>query len=622
MPRLLTLAFSFALAASSLLAVSADLPSASGQKPPGRALNVLFLGDKGHHRPADRAAQLIPAMAGRGITVTYTEKLEDLNAATLARYDALLIYANIERIEPEQEKALIDYVAAGGGLVPVHCASYCFLNSPKYIALVGAQFQRHGTGEFDTKIVDPSHPIMKGFEPFRTWDETYVHHKHNEKDRHVLQVREDGDKAEPWTWVRTEGKGRVFYTAYGHDARTWQKPGFQDLIERGIRWAANKGDVFDSRGRVQTGLAPFSYDESTVDIPNYLPGRRWGTQGEAIRKMQKPLPPEESIKHLVVPAGFEPVLFAAEPEIYKPICMTWDHRGRLWIAESTDYPNAKRRDGNGNDRITICEDTNGDGRADSFKVFAEGLNIPTSLLCFDGGVIVLQAPDTLFLKDTDGDGRADVKKVLFTGWGISDTHAGPSNLRWGLDNWVWGIVGYSAFRGKVGGEDLRFTQGFYRFKPDGSKLEYVRTTNNNSWGVGFSEEGLVFGSTANGCPSVFMPVANRYYEAVRGMAPQTLQSIAASNSFYPLTDKVRQVDWHGGFTAAPAMLCTPPGRIPVSTGTRRPSWPSRPVTWSPRSRSIAGAASSSTTTAGTCWPATTNGPRRSTPRSDRTATSG
>ena len=91
------------------------------------------------------------------------------------------------------------------------------------------------------------------------------------------------------------------------------------------------------------------------------------------------------MQHLVVPPGFEPRLFAAEPEIYKPLCMTWDHRGRLWIAESTDYPNTKRRDGQGRDRITICEDTNGDGRADSFKVFAEGLNIPTSLLFANGG---------------------------------------------------------------------------------------------------------------------------------------------------------------------------------------------------------------------------------------------
>ena len=230
--------------------------------------------------------------------------------------------------------------------------------------------------------------------------------------------------------------------------------------------------------------------------------------------------------------------------------MTWDHRGRLCIAESTDYPNTKRRDGQGRDRITLCEDTDADGRADSFKVFAEGLNIPTSLLSADGGLIVLQAPDTLFLKDTDGDGRADVKKVLFTGWGISDTHAGPSNLRWGLDNWVWGIVGYSAFRGTVGGETIRFGQGLFRFKPDGTKLEFLRSTNNNSWGVGFSEEGLVFGSTANGCPSVYLPIPNRYYEAVRGWSAVQLESIAASNSFYPVTEHVRQVDFHGGFTAA------------------------------------------------------------------------
>jgi putative membrane-bound dehydrogenase-like protein len=513
-------------------------------------IKVLFLGDGGHHRPADRAAQLIPVLAGRGINITYTEKVADLSPATLARYDALLIYANIIRIGPDQEQALLDYVTGGGGFVPVHCASYCFLNSPKYIALVGAQFQRHGTGEFETKIVDPSHPIMQGFVPFRTWDETYVHHKHNTKDRHLLQTRSEGTADEPWTWVRTEGKGRVFYTAYGHDERTWQNPSFHDLIERGIRWASAKGPVYDSRGRVAAGLPPFSYEQSTVDIPNYLPRRQWGTQGDAIHKMQTPLAWDESIKHLVVPPGFEAQLFTAEPDIYKPICMTWDHRGRLWIAESTDYPNAKRRDGQGHDRISILEDTNGDGRADSFNVFAEGLNIPTSLLCHDGGVIVLQAPDTLFLKDTDGDGRADLRKVLFTGWGIGDTHAGPSNLRWGLDNWVWGIVGYSAFRGKVGGESLGFGEGFYRFKPDGSKLEFVRSTSNNSWGVGFSEEGLVFGSTANGCPSVYMPIPNRYYEAVRGRAALRLESIAASNRFYPVTDKVRQVDYHGGFTAA------------------------------------------------------------------------
>jgi uncharacterized protein len=550
MKRIVLLAALFGLVLPIAGGVAAQPESSRDGRPTASAIKVLFLGDQGHHHPSDRAAQLTPVLAGRGIDVTYTENLADLNTDTLARYDALAIYANINDIRPEQEAALVAYVTNGGGFVPIHCASYCFLNSPRYIALVGAQFQRHGTGQFDTNVVDAAHPIIKGLVPFHTWDETYVHTKHNAKDRHVLQTRTEGKTEEPWTWVRTEGKGRVFYTAYGHDARTWQEPGFHDLIERGIRWATAKGDVFDSRSRVAAGLPPFRYEESPGEIPNYLPGQRWGTQGAAIHQMQKPLEPAESIKHLVVPPGFEPRLFAAEPEIYKPLCMTWDDRGRLWIAESTDYPNTKRRDGQGRDRISILEDKDGDGKADSFTVFAEGLNIPTSMLYHDGGVIILQAPDTLFLKDTNGDGKADVRKVLFTGWGIGDTHAGPSNLRWGLDNWVWGIVGYSRFDGKVGGETHSFSQGLYRFKPDGSKLEFVRSTNNNSWGVGFSEEGLVFGSTANGCPSVYMPIANRYYEAVRGRAPARLESIAASNRFYPVTDKVRQVDFHGGFTAA------------------------------------------------------------------------
>ena len=78
----------------------------------------------------------------------------------------------------------------GGGFVPLHCASFCFLNSPEYIALVDAQFQKHGTGQFETTVVDPDHPIIEGLEPFRTWDETYVHTRHNTKDRHVLQTRD------------------------------------------------------------------------------------------------------------------------------------------------------------------------------------------------------------------------------------------------------------------------------------------------------------------------------------------------------------------------------------------------------------------------------------------------
>jgi putative membrane-bound dehydrogenase-like protein len=519
-------------------------------------IKVLFLGDNGHHQPALRFRQLQPVLAGRGIELVYTDKVEALSAKTLAGYDALMIYANTTAISTEQEKALLDYVESGKGFIPVHCASYCFLNSPKYVKLVGAQFERHGTGVFRTQAASSDHPILKGFGGFESWDETYVHTRHNEKERTVLEYRTEGDRKEPWTWVRTQGRGRVFYTAWGHDERTWSHPGFQNLIERGIRWAAGRDlsavPAYRDRPAMtakRTDVKPFEY--IPANVPFYPPGKNWGTTAEPIKQMQKPLETAESMKHLVTPVGFEVKLFADEKLLGggKPICMNWDERGRLWVALTYDYPNELQPEGKGRDRIVVLEDTDGDGVADKVTVFAEKLSIPTSLAFWRGGVVVHQAPHTLFLRDTDGDGKADERRVLFSGWGTGDTHAGPSNLHYGLDNWLYGIVGYSGFDGVVAKERLRFGQGFYRFRPDG-KLEFLRSTNNNSWGVGFSEEGILFGSTANGNPSVHLPIPNRYYEAVRGWSSAGLGGIADNPAMETITDRIRQVDQHGHFTAA------------------------------------------------------------------------
>ena len=101
----------------------------------------------------------------------------------------------------------------------------------------------------------------------------------------------------------------------------------------------------------------------------------------------------------------------------------------------------------------------------------------------------------------------------------------------------------------VGGKPLRFGQGIFRFKPDGSALEYVRASNNNTWGLGITEDNLIIGSTANGNPSMYLPMANRYYEAVNGWSAARLETIADSQRFYPLTAKVRQVDFHDRYTA-------------------------------------------------------------------------
>ncbi len=512
--------------------------------PAAPALKVLFLGDNGPHQPGTRLRELAPAMIARGIHLVYTEDIGALAPDTLRRYDALLIYANIPQLGPEPERALFDYVTQGGGLFSLHAGAASFASSDRFAALVGARLGTTETGTVLTRIAAPQHPAMQGFAGFTGPDETAGHTRHNEQSRTVLEYRDN----EPWTWVRSEGRGRVFYTAWGHDARTWTNPLFHDLVERGLRFAAGQ-KLPDSIAK-GPAVTPFEYVE-VRKVPFY--SNEPGAQPQGANpwpKMQKPLTAVQSMEHLVVPGGFELQLFAADPDIRKPMAMSWDERGRLWIIESVDYPNRLVTPGEpGADRIVICEDTNRDGRADRFIVFADGLNIPTSLTFAHGGVIVQQMPHTLFLKDTDGDDKADLREVLISGWGRRDTHAGPSNLVYGPDNWIWGMVGYSGFNGTVGGRALSFSQGFYRFKPDGSAFEYLRATNNNTWGIGVNEAGILFGSTANNNPSVYMPIPARFYEPA-GLTATTLGAIADTSRYLPITPRVREVDVFWGYTAA------------------------------------------------------------------------
>ena len=602
------------------------------------AVKVLMLGDSGFHKPSSFYRTIEEPLKKSGIELKYTENLSDVNAVNLKGFSGILIFANIERITPEAEKALLEYVENGGGLIPVHCASFCFLNSEKYVALVGGQFKRHSFTRFETKIVAADHEIMKGLDPISSEDESYMHARHNQ-DRIVLETRSDASgpvsdpNGEPYTWIREPGKGRVFYTAWGHDGRTWGNVAFQLLLSRGIRWAcraplstsvtapmANSDDgssksAADSIAVTQANrLFPnpemmkptideklFTFVDVGAKIPNYTPGRQWGTQGAPLTEMQNPLPAEASIKAYSVPQSFRMALWAKESNENwpkesdtgkdraglngKPIAMNWDERGRLWICETVDYPNELQPAGQGRDRIKICEDTDSDGQADTFTIFAEHLSIPSTLVCYRGGVIVQDGQSTIYLKDTDGDDAADFRQILITGWAMGDTHGGVGNFQYGPDNWIWGMQGYNNSTPVINGEkQLNFRQGFWRFKvnsgaadktapafsidkttkevaKDGTDLfnqhtirvealEFMRATNNNTWGLGFSEEGYVFGSTANNCPSVHMPIPNRYYDRVAGWSPKTLEKISPDAKFKALDEKIRQVDVHGGYTAA------------------------------------------------------------------------
>ncbi|MGH7471752.1 MAG: PVC-type heme-binding CxxCH protein, partial [Longimicrobiales bacterium] len=340
--------------------------------------------------------------------------------------------------------------------------------------------------------------------------------------------------------------------AWGHDQRTWGNTGFQQLLDNGVKWAAGASTTWAKASDPNPAKVKLA-----VPLPVYRQDTVWNVLADKhVDSAQIGISPAESFALTTLRPGLRIELFAAEPMINNIIDFAWDARGRMWAVETNDYPNNVLPDTvKGNDRVVILEDTNGDGRADKKTIFADGMNLATSLVLANGGVIVGQAPHMLFFKDTNGDNKADQRTILFTGWPRDDTHGTISNMRWGFDNQIWGSVGYNGFRGTVGGVTYARGQigaGYFRFPSDGTNLEYMARTSNNTWGFGFTEDGYMFGSTANSQPSAFIHIAQRYYRNF-GLSPQqlTLPRIADRNDIYPIRD-VLQVDQFGRYTAGAA----------------------------------------------------------------------
>ena len=203
----------------------------------------------------------------------------------------------------------------------------------------------------------------------------------------------------------------------------------------------------------------------------------------------------------------------------------------------------------GTDRITICEDTDGDYRADRFIRFAENLPLTTGIALVKGGAIVGQAPDLVLLKDTDGDDRADEKHVIVgNAFGTYDTHAVMSNLKIGLDNFLWGAVGYSGLYEPGQAPDpeaLILKRGIFRVRVDGTDLEPIAEFNNNTWGLGIGEDNTIYGSTANNNHAVIVgiPLRHRASKNVANVQSHYLVKHSAKR-------QLQQVDFRDGYTAA------------------------------------------------------------------------
>lgn len=242
--------------------------------------------------------------------------------------------------------------------------------------------------------------------------------------------------------------------------------------------------------------------------------------------------PEQAVIEMTVPEGFELTLTASEPLVRQPVAIDFDDRGRLWVLQYLQYPNPaglKRvkvdrysrtaydripepppRGPRGADRLTILEDTDGDGRADKATDFLDGLNLATGFTFGHGGVFVLQTPYLLFYPDRNRDDVPDGDPdVLLKGFGMEDTSSLANSLIWGPDGWLYGTQGTNISANIRG---IEFEQGIWRYHPVSKQFELFAEGGGNMWGLDFDRHGNLLAGTNYGGYLMLHTVQGAYYQ--------------------------------------------------------------------------------------------------------------
>jgi putative membrane-bound dehydrogenase-like protein len=251
-----------------------------------------------------------------------------------------------------------------------------------------------------------------------------------------------------------------------------------------------------------------------------------------------PLPPEEEVKTFTVPDDLQVDIILSEPQVQQPLFMKFDERGRLWVMNYRQYPDPAglkmvSRDDYwrsvydkipepppnhipGADRITIHEDTDGDGTYDKHKTFIDGLSIATSFARGRGGVFVLNPPYLLFYRDYNSDDVPDGDpEVLLQGFGMEDTHSVANSIRWGPDGWLYAAQG-STVSGNIrkpGEKNSVSSMGqlIWRYHPEQKKYEIFAEGGGNTFGVEIDSKGRTFSGHNGGDTRGFHYVQGGYY---------------------------------------------------------------------------------------------------------------
>ncbi|MFN0127368.1 MAG: PVC-type heme-binding CxxCH protein [Verrucomicrobiales bacterium] len=500
---------------------------------------------------------------------------------------------------PEQEAMINEFVKRGGGLVVIHTASVSFKNPPWWKSVIGGSWVPNKTrwreGPMDlfyveSQRIDGGHPITRGASNFHVDDEIYYDMDISPDARvlatsytpNVLEGRQPAEGNKPhiydiqpqmWVYEKTAEGGskpyRAFVSIPGHLYKSFSLSHYRAILLRGIAWTGQRENIDE-----------FCKPEeiSSLTYPEGGPQR-----------------PAQTLANLEIHPDFEMTLVAAEPLITKPMNFDWDAAGRLWVAETPEYPNGRRgmrpdyrgkewkdrggidfapgvQDRPARDKISILHDTDGDGVMDKKDIFFEGLDLVTGLVFYRDGVIVTQAPDILFLRDTDADGTADKVEKLYTNLGTGDTHAVINNPRWGWDGWIYATHGYSGTPDVRSGDGSKgfggIGSGVVRFKPDGSAFEQYSSKGGNTWGLQITGDNRVMWTQPTS-GQLLMHTILPEYALARGSVGRvpSFHVVEPSPKSFPLLTWEQlayvQIDWVGSFTAAAGTVVYDGGAWPA-----------------------------------------------------------
>lgn len=490
----------------------------------------------------------------RGLQVSYVmaspkDGDPDFRDIEAIRNADLLVVSSRRRTPPRAMMTLLRaHVDAGKPLVGLRTASHAFDAAPASdayaawptfdVEVLGAKYGGHHENKppnapltvVEGVSSNASHLVLTGVPnaPFPVTSHLYRYTGLVPTAVPLLRGHVEGrDVLEPVAWVNTGGDRRVFYTSLGNPG-DFQLPAFRRLLLNGILWCLHQPlppplpAAVDSSKPAQANpptppppaspaAPPAAATPASLDLP---------------QEAKSPaLSPGDALKQFHVASDLDWDLLLSEPEISQPVFLNFDERGRLWVVEYRQYPapaglKMVSRDSvwravydrvppppphhfPGADRITIHEDTNGDGTYDNHKVFVDGLNIATSVERGRGGVWVLNPPYLLFYPDANNDDVPDGDpEVRLAGFGLEDTHSVANSLRWGPDGWLYGAQGstvtanimVTGVDGKPSNAKPIYSQGqnIWRYHPERRIYEVFSEGGGNAFGCEIDNQGRIF----------------------------------------------------------------------------------------------------------------------------------